>query len=101
MMLSIQGHLFSNSRFLAWNVFPSMKTSLLSCSYLPTKPIGKLSLMEIHRVKRMSKPVESEFFYAMLCLVAQSCPTVCDPLDYSPPGSSVHADSPDKNTEVG
>ena len=57
--------------------------------------------MEIHRVKRMSKPVESEFFYAMLCLVAQSCPTVCDPLDYSPPGSSVHADSPDKNTEVG
>ena len=78
-----------------------MKTSLLSCSYLPTKPIGKLSLMEIHRVKRMSKPVESEFFYAMLCLVAQSCPTVCDPLDYSPPGSSVHADSPDKNTEVG
>ena len=24
------------------------------------------------------------------CLVAQSCPTLCDPLDYSPPGSSVH-----------
>ena len=22
--------------------------------------------------------------------VAQSCPTVCDPTDYSPPGSSVH-----------
>ena len=21
---------------------------------------------------------------------AQSCPTVCDPMDYSPPGSSVH-----------
>ena len=25
-----------------------------------------------------------------LCLVAQSCPTLCDPLDCSPPGSSVH-----------
>ena len=25
-----------------------------------------------------------------LCLVAQSCPTFCDPVDYSPPGSSVH-----------
>ena len=24
------------------------------------------------------------------CLVAKSCPTVCDPMDYSPPGSSVH-----------
>ena len=23
-------------------------------------------------------------------LVAQSCPTLCDPIDYSPPGSSVH-----------
>ena len=22
--------------------------------------------------------------------VAQSCPTLCDPMDYSPPGSSVH-----------
>ena len=25
---------------------------------------------------------------AVLCLVAQLCPTVCDPMDYSPPGSS-------------
>ena len=24
------------------------------------------------------------------CLVAQSCLTLCDPMDYSPPGSSVH-----------
>ena len=23
-------------------------------------------------------------------LVAQSCPTLCDPMNYSPPGSSVH-----------
>ena len=34
-------------------------------------------------------------------LVAQSCPTLCDPMDYSPPGSSVHGDSPGKNTGVG
>ena len=26
----------------------------------------------------------------VLCLVAQSCPTLCDPMDCSPPGSSVH-----------
>ena len=24
------------------------------------------------------------------CLVAQSCPTLCNPLDYSPAGSSIH-----------
>ena len=35
-----------------------------------------------------------------LCLVAQSCSTLCDPMDYSPPGSSVHGDSPGKNTGV-
>ena len=28
--------------------------------------------------------------YAVLCLVTQSCPTLCNSLDYSPPGSSVH-----------
>ena len=30
------------------------------------------------------------FTYAVLCLVAQSYPTLCDPIDCSPPGSSVH-----------
>ena len=25
-----------------------------------------------------------------MCLVAESCPTLCDPVDCSPPGSSVH-----------
>ena len=36
----------------------------------------------------------------MLCLLAQSCPTLCNPMDCSPPGSSVHGDSPGKNTAV-
>ena len=34
-------------------------------------------------------------------LLAQSCPTLCDPMDCSPPGSSVHGDSSGKNTGVG
>ena len=37
----------------------------------------------------------------MLCLVTPSCPTLCDSMDCSPPGSSVHGDSPDKNSVVG
>ena len=36
-----------------------------------------------------------------MCLVAQSCPTLYDPMDCSPPGSSVHGDSPGKNSGVG
>ena len=31
----------------------------------------------------------------------QSCPALCDPMDCRSPGSSVHRDSPDKNTGVG
>ena len=38
---------------------------------------------------------------SLLCLVTQSCLTLCDPMDCSPEGSSVHGDSPGKNTRVG
>ena len=37
----------------------------------------------------------------MLCLVAQICLTLCDSMDCSPPGSSIHGNSPEKNTGVG
>ena len=35
------------------------------------------------------------------CLVTQLHPTLCHPMDCSPPGSSVLGDSPGKNTGVG
>ena len=34
-------------------------------------------------------------------LVANFCLTLCDSMDCSPPGSSVHEDSPGKNTGMG
>ena len=34
-----------------------------------------------------------------MCLVTQLCPTLSNPMDCHPPGSSVHRDSPGKNTE--
>ena len=37
----------------------------------------------------------------VLRLVTQSCPTLCNPMDCHPPGSSVHRDSLSKNTGVG
>ena len=36
-----------------------------------------------------------------LCLPFQSCLTLCHSVDCSPPGSSVHRDSPGNNIEVG
>ena len=40
------------------------------------------------------------FMHTLLCLGAETCLTLCNPLDFSPPGSSVHEDSPGKNTGV-
>ena len=40
-------------------------------------------------------------YRTILWLVAQSCPTLHNPMDYSSSGSSVHGDSPGKNTGVG
>ena len=37
----------------------------------------------------------------ILCWVFQSCPTLWDPMNCSTPGSSIHGDSPGKNTGVG
>ena len=45
------------------------------------------------------------FSFKYVCSVVtkllQSCPTLCDPMDCSPPGSSACGDSPGKNTGVG
>ena len=38
---------------------------------------------------------------ATICLVPQLCLSLCDLVDCSQPGSSVHGDSPGKNAEVG
>ena len=51
-------------------------------------------------------PLEKEMashssILAVLCLVTKSCPTLCDPLDGSPPGSSVQGVSPGKYNAVG
>jgi len=42
------------------------------------------------------------YLHALLLLLSlQSCPTLCDPIDGSPPGSPCPWDSPGKNTGVG
>ena len=44
--------------------------------------------------------VNSSFCFSVVCLVTQLCPTLCNPLDCSLSGFSVHGDSPGKNAEV-
>ena len=38
----------------------------------------------------IDREVDQGLGLAVLCLVAQSCLTLCDPMNSSPPGSSVH-----------
>ena len=45
--------------------------------------------------------VKNVILCTVLWLVAQSCPTLCDTRDCSPPGSSVHGNTPGKNIRVG
>ena len=49
--------------------------------------MNKVVSFLILRENIQSFPTE---YGAGLCLVAQSCPTLCDPMDCSLPGSSVH-----------
>ena len=59
-----------------------------------------LALEVTHHSSGTLSPVESNHERSVLCcpLVARSCPTLCDPMDCSPPASSVLGDSPGKNT---
>ena len=46
-------------------------------------------------------PGNPKCLLAVLCLATQLCSTLYNSMDCSPPGSSVHEDSPGKNTGVG
>ena len=48
---------------------------------------AKWEATDTARSNMQGLPSRSE---SVLCLVAQSCPTLCDPVDCSPPGSSLH-----------
>ena len=45
--------------------------------------------------------IDCAYCVYVLCLVTQLCLTLCDPMDCSLPDSSVHGDSPGKNTRIG
>ena len=55
-------------------------------------------LLQYHRLTLAMKVY---FFHTLRFMHIQSCPTLCDPMDCSLLGSSVHGDSPGKNTRVG
>ena len=70
--------------------------------YIYFQIIFRFRLLQDTEYRSLCYPVNPCCFSVLcMCLVAQSCPTLCDPMDCSPPGSSIHEDSPGKNTRVG
>ena len=94
-------------------LFP--RVSNLSAPVLPAwRSTGKQMILHLPSFSVVNKDIwrqpqiyvllffsRPNLFNAVLCLVAQSCPTLGNPKDCSPPGSSVHGDSPGKNAGVG
>ena len=70
----------------------------ISCTSYPVFPGGP-KLAQPPSSPSLTPPLHYGGFLGVLWL--QSCPTLCDPMDSSLPGSSVHGDSPGKNTGVG
>ena len=65
--------------------------------------LGPSMLLQMARFQWFLWPsnVSLYVYCAVLFLVIQLCPILCDTVDCSLPGSSVHGDSPGNNTEVG
>ena len=57
-------------------------------------------LNEPEMITKIITELAASYPNACVCLVTQSSLTLCDPTDCSSPGSSVHGDSPGKNTGV-
>ena len=59
-----------------------------------------LASSKIEHNTTLSKNLDELHVYVFMCLVTQLCLSLCDPMDYNPPGSSCSWDSSGKNTGV-
>ena len=78
---------------------PELKNETLKASI--TVLVGAGVSDHRNELNRQSFPTTLRGSECYCCLVIHSCPTLCDPMDCSPPGPSVHWNSPGKNTGVG
>ena len=82
-----------------------MKNRCTFCCFMGRTGDDKADFSSVLRtsflVVRMIKGASASWSRAVLCLAAPLCLTLRDPIDSSPPGPSVHGDSPGMNTGVG
>ena len=91
------------------NTINESKWNCKKCSNNPQEGSNSKTVKQMERIKDISKWIQWPYhinndikcIWPVLCLVAQLCLTFWDPMDCSPPGSSVYGDSLGKNTGVG
>jgi len=64
-------------------------SSILAWRIPRTKELGRLQSMGLPRVRHDWMTLNFHVYIYMLLLRLQSCPTLCNPIDVSPPGSPV------------
>ena len=105
--MSVNPKLLISSRIIIWNTLSSMASFVnVTWSLMRMLVMGKILRWSsefpaplVFRPCIFLQLVYMEDFFPWLyyiiwymcaCLVTQLCPTLSDPMDYSPPGSSVH-----------
>ena len=78
-------------RILGWVAYPFSRES----SWLRNRTRVSALQVDSWPAELPGKPFEE--YVLCVCLVSQSCSTLCYPMDCSPPGSSAHGDSPGNN----
>ena len=92
-----------NNLFCNWKFVPLNLPHLFHFSPPPLELIYNWNVLPFDQLYPFpTSPLHSaSVLCCVLCLVDQSCLTLCDRMDYSLPGSSVHVDSPGQNTGAG
>ena len=80
--------------------FPLIMHLSLSCIFLIPNPIPHFQYSR-HYLNPTPFKNSVLITHCICMLVTQSCPALCNPMDYGPPGSSDHGDFPGKNIGVG
>ena len=89
-MNRVFSHINSGCSLFQWQPWPCLNAPWLE-KRNDTKELGALWVTTM--LLSHASPSDISFFWTyekVKMLVAQSCPTLCNPMDYSPPGSSVH-----------
>ena len=98
---SIPGHISRENSNLKRYMHPNVHSTLFTIAKMWKQPKCSLTKEWTKKMWCVCIYIWMMEYWAMLCWVAQSCPTLFKSMDCTPSGSSVHGNSLGQNTGVG